>query len=318
MFYVYYINCCDFRKTICLHLFTFYAKILLRHKFQTFQETTLWQKCIVFAFIFPERYLCKFVSQQSGMSILYAVPFGAALFLRNQQPKKYYGGNMEVCLGMKADGKLLNTTLAEMHSLVIGGYSGCGKTALVNNLITQLSNAEIYIFDVKKIDFKRYENKSNIFLVHDSATMQNVLRLIKSELINRISQYDTTAKPIILIVDAFELYDYPSCSKIDGLINIDFDILPQLKEIVDGAKFGVHLILTSQYTTNREDFKYIKRNSSVLCMSDEHRKFFLQDIESKHFPKNCNYILKMREANGNNLIELVSKYLPFTGSIISN
>lgn len=58
---------------------------------------------------------------------------------------------MEVCLGMKADGKLLNTTLAEMHSLVIGGYSGCGKTALVNNLITQLSNAEIYIFDVKKI-----------------------------------------------------------------------------------------------------------------------------------------------------------------------
>ena len=225
---------------------------------------------------------------------------------------------MEVCLGMKTDGKLLYTTLAEMHSLVIGGYSGCGKTVLVKNLISQLSNAEIYIFDVKKIDFKGYVNKSNIILIHDSTTMQKVLRQIKSELIHRISQYNTNAKPIVLIVDAFELYDYPSCSKIDRLINIDFDILPQLKEIVDGAKFGIHLILTSQYTTNREDFKYIKRNTSVLCMIGEHRKFFLQDIESKHFPKNCNYVLKIWGANGNDLIELVPKYLPLTGSIISN
>ena len=130
---------------------------------------------------------------------------------------------MEVCLGMKTDGKLLYTTLAEMHSLVIGGYSGCGKTVLVKNLISQLSNAEIYIFDVKKIDFKGYVNKSNIILIHDSTTMQKVLRQIKSELIHRISQYNTNAKPIVLIVDAFELYDYPSCSKIDRLINIDFD-----------------------------------------------------------------------------------------------
>ncbi len=71
---------------------------------------------------------------------------------------------MEICLGMKTDGKLLNTTLDEMHGLVIGGYSGCDKTVLVKNLISQLSNAEIYIFDVKKIDFKGYENKPNVFL----------------------------------------------------------------------------------------------------------------------------------------------------------
>lgn len=225
---------------------------------------------------------------------------------------------MKICLGMKTDGKLLNTTLNEMHSLVIGGYSGCGKTVLVKNLISQLLNAEIYIFDVKKIDFKGYENKPNVFLAQDSATIQKVLKQIRLELFNRISQYNTNAKPIVLIVDALELYDYPSCLKIDKLINIDFDILPQLKEVVDGAKFGIHLILTSQYTTNREDFKYIKHNSSVLCMSGEHRKIFLQDIESKYFPKNCNYILKMRGANGNDLVELVPKCLPFASSIISN
>ncbi len=148
--------------------------------------------------------------------------------------------------------------------------------------------------------------------------IQKILKQIKLELLNRISKYKTNAKPIVLIVDAFELYDYPNCLKIDKLINIDFDILPQLKEIADGAKFDIHLILTSQYTTNREDFKYIKRNSSVLCMSSEHRKIFLQDIESKYFPKNCNYILKMRGANGNDLVEIVPKYLPFASSIISN
>ncbi len=53
--------------------------------FILFRKTILWQKCIVFAFIFPEKYLCKFVSQQSGMSILYAVPFGTALFFTRRK-----------------------------------------------------------------------------------------------------------------------------------------------------------------------------------------------------------------------------------------
>lgn len=61
-------------------------------------ETIHWQKCIVFAFIFPKEYLCKFVSQQSGMSILYAVPFWAALFFYQRSIKmknKTFDSNIE-------------------------------------------------------------------------------------------------------------------------------------------------------------------------------------------------------------------------------
>lgn len=92
---------------------------------------------------------------------------------------------MCICLGMKPDGTLLNTSFKECHHLIIGGYSGCGKTKLVNNILAQLSNTKIYIFDIKAIDYKGYTNNNNeITLAYNSSDIKKYLNEINDELHN--------------------------------------------------------------------------------------------------------------------------------------
>lgn len=212
---------------------------------------------------------------------------------------------MEVCLGIQPNGKLFYTTLENARNFVICGYSGCGKTELAYNLIEQLNNAKIYILNPLNIYYKQFIGRKDIFIANNISTAKQYLDNITDEIHNRISTYNKSKQKIVVVVDAYETYN----------LEWSFNILPYLKDILSGKKFGVHFIMTTQYTRQPQQFKNILLNSSIICMSGAYRKLYLNS-EPKHLSNNCNILAQI--IGENELIELVPNYFPLLSKIQNN
>ena len=67
-----------------------------------------------------------------------------------------------ITLGRDTEGKLVNTTLSEMKSVLIGGVSGSGKSTLLRNIIEQIvdeDDVQIVIVDLKRVCFLDFKEK---------------------------------------------------------------------------------------------------------------------------------------------------------------
>lgn len=67
----------------------------------------------------------------------------------------------KITLGRDTEGKLVQTTLTDMKSVLIGGVSGSGKSTLLRNIIEQIvdTDTQIVIVDLKRVCFLDFKEK---------------------------------------------------------------------------------------------------------------------------------------------------------------
>ncbi len=206
---------------------------------------------------------------------------------------------LDICLGIKTDGEPYYSTLEQARHLVICGYTGCGKTELTYKIIDQLADTQIYILNPLKIYYQEFLGDKNIVIAESPSDIKNCLIKIHEEIIRRTRNYSSKYQPIVIIADDYQSYNW-ICN---------FDTLPYLEQISYSEKVNIHLILATQYTKRPQLFKNILLNSSIVCMSADYRKLFL-NRSTKHFSQNCNILAQI--IGENELVELLPKQFPFS------
>lgn len=94
--------------------------------------------------------------------------------------------DMIVELGINEEGKRVDINFSKIHSWLIAGATGSGKSVCIHNILTQLycnysDNTEFYICDMKKVELNNYRNlKSTIEYVDKIEDVERIIdRLLK-------------------------------------------------------------------------------------------------------------------------------------------
>ena len=181
-------------------------------------------------------------------------------------------------------GDIIIKDLAKAPHLLIGGSTGSGKGFLISNLINSLQSndikKEIYIYDIKGLDFISYENSYTKIIDELEEIEKHLSKLIKKEYkkrkdilkkhrVKNIIEYNKKFKLekdkqlpfIIIIVDELaELiltFNGDENKKIKSSINNSITSITQL-----GRAYGIHAILSTQNPKIEVVNSFVKSNCS--------------------------------------------------------
>lgn len=172
---------------------------------------------------------------------------------------------IDICLGVTEDGEKYIVDLTKLSNLLIVGWSGMGKTVLINSLITGLlykyspEELQLAIFDLYGCGYKCYKNLPHMLFsksIEDySETMEGLKKLIDE--MNRrrkiledcsnenIIEYNKNLEKkealprIIIIVDELANFMWHSKGSLDFIMSL-------VALSLFGRKVGIHVIATTQ------------------------------------------------------------------------
>lgn len=154
-----------------------------------------------------------------------------------------------IVLGRGGDGKLVEATLGELKSTLIGGLSGSGKSSLLQHIVDQARDqAQVFVVDLKRIGYFRFMDDPNVKVITDINKVPKLFQKITQELENRFREMerertDVCEKGRIVIVadELGELFPF-----------IDQNTYDQIRRILSlGRASNITFIGATQSPTRR-------------------------------------------------------------------
>lgn len=154
-----------------------------------------------------------------------------------------------IVLGRGSDGKLVEATLGELKSTLIGGLSGAGKSSLLQHIVNQAKDqAQVFVVDLKRVGFLPFKKETNCHIITDINKCPKLFQVLTQEMENRYqfmeqNNTDKCDKGRILIVvdEAAELIPF-----------IENNVVDQIRRILSlGRAANITLIMATQSPSRR-------------------------------------------------------------------
>lgn len=183
---------------------------------------------------------------------------------------EFYKSDTTIVLGQDINSKYRYVDIAKTPHLLIAGTTGSGKSVFLNTLICSLlmkkSNVDLILIDPKKVEFKIYNDVSNLLIpvITDIDKACNVLNLLLNEMEHRyklfeqynvknIDEYNKIKymRKIVVVIDEF------ADLMMQGDKNVEYCVarLTQLSRAC-----GIHLVIATQRPTTNVITGLIKSN----------------------------------------------------------
>ena len=154
-----------------------------------------------------------------------------------------------ITLGRKSDGTLFQQTLKDMGSLLIGGLSGAGKTALLQNIANQAcEQAQVFIIDAKRVGYLKFKGRENCHVITSMEKFPDLLQKLVQELNSRYTTMERAntdvckAGRILMIIDEAAEAFY-------GLSDNEKDQIRQILSL--GRQCNITIVLATQSPSRR-------------------------------------------------------------------
>lgn len=154
-----------------------------------------------------------------------------------------------IVLGRGGDGKLVQATLGELKSTLIGGLSGAGKSSLLQHVVDQAKDqAQVLVIDLKRIGFLRFKGEENIRVITDLNKVPKLFQKLSQEMENRyraMEQANTDkcehGRILVVVDEAAELLPF-----------IDQNTYDQIRRILSlGRACNITIIMATQSPSRR-------------------------------------------------------------------
>jgi S-DNA-T family DNA segregation ATPase FtsK/SpoIIIE len=200
-----------------------------------------------------------------------------------------------IILGYDDDGKLLVDDLMRMPHILIGGVTGSGKSAFIQNMITCLTSrlspdeAQLMLFDLKKVEFQYAKDiphlHGNVITDVDTAVekLQELVGIMndRSEAMDRVGIIPSLSRKGMRGIDEYNAKTNSKLPLIVAVFDEYAELIMQSDEVQElilklaakGHGAGIHLIIASQRTTD-EIFSsnlraVVHTRAAFRCASDE-------------------------------------------------
>lgn len=154
-----------------------------------------------------------------------------------------------IVLGRGSDGKMVEATLGELKSTLIGGLSGSGKSSLLQHIVDQSKDqAQVIVIDLKRIGFLRFKGEKNVKIVTDINKTPKLFQILTQELENRYREMEaknidkcSRGRILIVVDEAAELTPF-----------VDKNVMEQIRRILSlGRACNMTLIMATQSPSRR-------------------------------------------------------------------
>lgn len=120
-------------------------------------------------------------------------------------------GDLVCLLGQRVDGEKVWMDLAQNPHMIVAGTTGSGKSTLLHNIVANIYNyndADLYLFDPKRIEFGLYEKMKNTqmyYTYNDTVdVLSNMIEIMEDRYNKLRAGWDPKMlKPILIIIDEF-------------------------------------------------------------------------------------------------------------------
>lgn len=154
-----------------------------------------------------------------------------------------------ITLGRGGDGKLVELTLGELKSTLIGGLSGSGKSSLLQHIVDQSKDqAQVFIVDLKRVGFLNFKKEENCHVITDLNKCPKLFQAITQEMENRYQEMERTntdkcskGRILVVIDEAAELIPF-----------VENNVVDQIRRILSlGRAANITLIMATQSPSRR-------------------------------------------------------------------
>ena len=170
----------------------------------------------------------------------------------------YPGYEKTICkvpIGLDTDTLQVYYLPMEQAPAFILGNAKAGKTNVIKNMLTLLSDEKVYVFDNKSHELAAYQSKENVVYAGDKSAVAAALDQIKEEVFARKEEYEEaklddvslsmetfvkTLPPIYVMVDMLqELYE-----------NVEEDN-SRIDILEEAVRYGIYVLVTSEFKVKK-------------------------------------------------------------------
>lgn len=170
----------------------------------------------------------------------------------------YPGYEKTICkvpIGLDTDTLQVYYLPMEQAPAFILGNAKTGKTNVIKNMLTLLSDEKVYVFDNKSHELAAYQSKENVVYAGDKSAVAASLNQIKEEVFARKEEYEEaklddvsmsmetfvkTLPPIYVMVDMLqELYE-----------NVEEDN-SRIDILEEAVRYGIYVLVTSEFKVKK-------------------------------------------------------------------
>lgn len=154
-----------------------------------------------------------------------------------------------IVLGRGSDGKLVEATLGELKSTLIGGLSGAGKSSFLQHIVDQArEEAQVFVVDLKRVGFLQFKGQDNCHIITDINKTPQLFQAITQEMENRyqfMEQHNTDkcdkGRILVVIDEAAELIPF-----------VENNVIDQIRRILSlGRAANITIIMATQSPSRR-------------------------------------------------------------------
>jgi S-DNA-T family DNA segregation ATPase FtsK/SpoIIIE len=189
--------------------------------------------------------------EMSGVRVLAPIPNSGMIGFEIPKkdrtfPKGVKSSGYNVNIGVDVMGKNISMDIRESPHMLVAGSSGSGKSVFLHSMIKQLmlTNADLYLFDPKQVEFARYEGEVTKYIDDTnliSEELENLVKdmekrytKIKKAGVRSIAEMDNMKYKFIIIDEYADLV-------MRGQTERNIQLLAQ-----KGRACGIHIIIATQ------------------------------------------------------------------------
>lgn len=140
-------------------------------------------------------------------------------------------------------------SMEQSPAFVLGGAK-TGKTNVIKNMLSLLSEERVYLFDSKSHELAAYQSREQVVYAGDKAAVAEALQQIKEEVSQRKEGYEEEKiDKVTLTMEEYAAAQSPVYVMVDMLQEL-YENVDENNDMIDileeAARFGIHVLVTSE------------------------------------------------------------------------